>query len=50
VFERFTEPARQGVILAQPRMVAGTTALLVGWLLFAAALGVGIVIGWAIWG
>jgi hypothetical protein len=24
--------------------------LLIGWLLFAAALGVGILIGWAIWG
>jgi len=26
------------------------TALVVGWFLFAAALGVGIAIGWAIWG
>jgi hypothetical protein len=25
-------------------------ALLLGWLLFGAALGVGILVGWAIWG
>ena len=32
------------------RRPSATTALVVGWLLFAAALGVGILIGWAIWG
>jgi ATP-dependent Clp protease ATP-binding subunit ClpC len=32
------------------RRLSPTTALVVGWLLFGAALGVGILIGWAIWG
>ena len=32
------------------RGLSPTTALVVGWLLFGAALGVGILIGWAIWG
>jgi ATP-dependent Clp protease ATP-binding subunit ClpC len=32
------------------RRLGWTTALVVGWLLFAVALGVGVLIGWAIWG
>jgi ATP-dependent Clp protease ATP-binding subunit ClpC len=35
--------------LAGPRF-GGSTALAVGWVLFAVSLGIGIVIGWAIWG
>jgi hypothetical protein len=78
VFERFTERARQVVVLAQDEaralsndyIIGGTvesvprphrsrkrcwflspSALLVaGWLLFALALGAGILVGWAIWG
>ena len=41
--------ARPSVIPTRRRWNV-TTALVVGWLLFAAALGVGILIGWAIWG
>jgi ATP-dependent Clp protease ATP-binding subunit ClpC len=37
---------------SHPKLTArsGATVLVAGWLLFAAALGVGILIGWAIWG
>jgi ATP-dependent Clp protease ATP-binding subunit ClpC len=36
--------------LKEPPRFALTSAVLLGWLLFAVALGVGIAIGWAIWG
>jgi ATP-dependent Clp protease ATP-binding subunit ClpC len=36
--------------LRQPPRFALSSALLLGWLLFAVALGVGVAIGWAIWG
>jgi len=64
VFERFTEAARQVVVLAQdeahvsrlPRRTATygervrpELSLLAGWVLFGTALGIGVLVGWAIW-
>ncbi|HJU37706.1 MAG TPA: hypothetical protein VJ716_09860 [Gaiellaceae bacterium] len=48
------QPARHGS-LARRRLRFGmwrreTVLLLFGWLLFAVALGAGVLIGWAIWG
>jgi ATP-dependent Clp protease ATP-binding subunit ClpC len=42
----FTPRAKKVLELALP----GQQLLLTGWLLFAAALGVGLLVGWAIWG
>ena len=42
-------PRRQRLVL-RPRRRIFVLPLVVGWLLFATALGVGILIGWAIWG
>jgi ATP-dependent Clp protease ATP-binding subunit ClpC len=54
----YAEPASPAFahVRGMPRPVAGygpqrlVIPLLLGWLLFAAALGIGILIGWAIWG
>jgi hypothetical protein len=35
---------------ARVRALPPTAMLVTGWLLFAAALGVGVLVGWAIWG
>jgi hypothetical protein len=51
VFERFTKRAPEVVALAQEEARSlGHDDIVFGWLLFAIALGVGIAIGWAIWG
>ena len=41
---------RQAMTRVVSRKRVDPLLLLTGWLLFAAALGVGILIGWAIWG
>jgi ATP-dependent Clp protease ATP-binding subunit ClpC len=43
-------PLRATTYRPKVRALGGTTALLLGWLLFAAAFGIGVLIGWAIWG
>jgi ATP-dependent Clp protease ATP-binding subunit ClpC len=52
VIEMLSGPGRRAVLAAPTRRRRRfpSEALLVGWLLFAAALGIGILIGWAIWG
>jgi ATP-dependent Clp protease ATP-binding subunit ClpC len=52
LIEMLSGPGRRPVQTGRPalRRAVPYRALLLGWALFAAALGVGILIGWAIWG
>ena len=43
-------PAQSRGRLKAIRVRSGASLLVTGWLLFAAALGVGVLVGWAIWG
>ena len=47
---RVARMPRRVTSYAEPRRLGVGSALVIGWFLFAAALGVGILIGWAIWG
>jgi ATP-dependent Clp protease ATP-binding subunit ClpC len=46
---RARRPAAPKRLLRRPRPAAFVAPLVLGWLLFALALGVGVLIGWAIW-
>jgi ATP-dependent Clp protease ATP-binding subunit ClpC len=47
---RVAESAKREPLVRHPRRRIFVLLLVVGWLLFATALGVGVLIGWAIWG